>query len=152
LAAVCDILVAAETANFCLSEARLGLLPATISPYVLRALGERACQRYLLSAERFSAAEAQRLGFVHQLCAPADLDAQVQTLATTLAANGPAATRACKRLIRELSGQELTNELRADTARRIADIRCSPEGREGIAAFLGKRPPNWLPAPDTPAA
>ena len=150
LAAVCDILVAAESAHFCLSEAKLGLLPATISPYVLRALGERACQRYLLSAERFSAAEAHRLGFVQQLCAAEELDAQVQALVATLVANGPAATRACKRLIYDITGQPLTEALRTDTARRIADIRCSPEGREGVAAFLGKRPPHWLPDPGTP--
>ena len=144
LAAVCDILVAADSAGFCLSESRLGLLPATISPYVMQALGLRAAQRYMFTAERFSAGEAQRLGLVHELCPAAEIDARVQALVTAVVANGPAAVRACKRLLQDLAGREISPELRADTARRIADIRCSPEGREGVSAFLAKRPPNWL--------
>jgi len=144
LAAVCDILVAADSAGFCLSESRLGLLPATISPYVMQALGLRAAQRYMFTAERFSAGEAQRLGLVHELCPAAEIDARVQALVTAVVANGPAAVRACKRLLQDLAGREISPELRADTARRIADIRCSPEGREGVSAFLAKRPPDWL--------
>lgn len=144
LAAVCDIAVAAEPVQFCLSEARLGLLPATIGPYVVRALGERAAQRYFTTAERFSAAQAHRLGLVHELCAPEALDATVQALVSTLVANGPQAVRASKRLVHDLAQQPLTAELRADTARRIADIRGSAEGREGVSAFLAKRPPAWL--------
>lgn len=144
LAAVCDILVAAEGVNFCLSEAKLGLLPATIGPYVVRALGERASQRYFVTAERFDAATAKSLGFVHECVAPELLDQQVQTLVAALVANGPAAVKACKRLVQDLAGQPITPELRADTARRIADIRASAEGKEGVQSFLQKRPASWL--------
>ncbi|MFZ5548776.1 MAG: enoyl-CoA hydratase/isomerase family protein [Pseudomonadota bacterium] len=144
LAAVCDILVAAEGVNFCLSEAKLGLLPATIGPYVVRALGERASQRYFVTAERFDAATAKSLGFVHECVAPELLDQQVQTIVAALVANGPAAVKACKRLVQDLAGQPITPELRANTARRIADIRASAEGKEGVQSFLQKRPAAWL--------
>ncbi len=144
LAAVCDIVVAADHVQFCLSEARLGLLPATIGPYVVKALGERASQRYFVTAERFSAAEAHRLGFVHELCPAEALDATVQRLVEALVANGPAAVRACKRLVQDVAGRPVTPELRAETARRIADIRASAEGREGVQSFLAKRAPSWL--------
>jgi len=144
LAAVCDILVAAEGVNFCLSEAKLGLLPATIGPYVVRALGERASQRYFMTAERFDAAQAKSLGFVHECVAPDLLDQQVQTIVAALVANGPAAVKACKRLVQDLAGQTITPALRADTAKRIADIRASAEGREGVQSFLQKRPAYWL--------
>jgi methylglutaconyl-CoA hydratase len=144
LAAVCDVLVAADTAHFCLSEAKLGLLPATIGPYVLRALGERASQRYFVSAERFSATQAQQLGFVHQICSADSLDGQIDALLSAIGANGPAAVRASKALLRDLTGQPLSAELRADTARRIADIRSSAEGKEGVSSFLQKRAPAWL--------
>jgi methylglutaconyl-CoA hydratase len=144
LAAVCDVLVASDNVAFCLSEARLGLLPATIGPYVVRALGERAAQRYFTTAERFTAAEAHRLGFVHELTSPETLDEAVQNIVKSLVANGPAAVRACKRLVQDLAGQALTAELRADTARRIADIRASAEGKEGVQSFLQKRSPGWL--------
>lgn len=143
LAACCDVLVAAEGAHFCLSEARLGLLPATISPYVLRALGEQASRRYFITAERFSAAEAQRLGFVHVLCTPEALDAEVNRLVAALVANGPQAVKASKRLVQDLAGLPITEALRADTARRIADIRASDEGKEGVQSFLNKRDPAW---------
>ena len=145
LAAAADIVVAAEGVQFCLSEARLGLLPATIGPYVVKALGERASQRYFVTAERFDAATAQRLGFVHELAAPGALDATVQGLVTALVANGPAAVRACKRLVQDVAARPLTDDLRAETARRIADIRASDEGREGVRSFLEKRAPAWLP-------
>lgn len=143
LAAICDVLVAVEGATFCLSEARLGLLPATISPYVVRAMGAQAARRYMVTAERFSAAQAHALGMVHELATPETLDATVDGIVATLANNGPAAARACKALVRDVAGQPLTAELRADTARRIADIRASEEGREGLASFLDKRAPNW---------
>ena len=143
LAAVCDVLVAADGMHFCLSEAKLGLLPATIGPYVVRALGEQASRRYFITAERFSAAEAHRLGFVHELASPDTIDAKVAAIVQTLVANGPAAVKASKQLVQDLAGQALTAELRADTARRIADIRASDEGREGVQAFLNKRPPPW---------
>lgn len=145
LAAICDVLVAVEGATFCLSEARLGLLPATISPYVIRAMGAQAARRYMVTAERFSAAQARALGMVHELTAPETLDAKVDEIVATLVNNGPAAARACKALVRDVAGQPLTAQLRADTARRIADIRASDEGREGLASFLNKRAPNWLP-------
>lgn len=144
LAAVCDMLVAAEGAHFCLSEAKLGLLPATIGPYVVAALGVRASQRYFTTAERFTAAEAHRLGFVHEVCAADALDARVETLVAALCANGPAAVRACKQLVADVAGRPITPELRADTARRIADIRASAEGKEGVSSFLNKRAPSWL--------
>lgn len=144
LAAVCDILVAAEGVNFCLSEAKLGLLPATIGPYVVRALGERASQRYFVTAERFDAATAKSLGLVHECVAPELLDQQVQAVVAALVANGPAAVKACKRLVQDLAGQAITPDLRADTARRIADIRASAEGKEGVQSFLQKRPASWL--------
>lgn len=144
LAAVCDVLVAAEGVQFCLSEAKLGLLPATIGPYVVRALGEQASRRYFLTAERFDAARAHALGFVHEVV-PADaLDAKVDEIVAALVANGPEAVKACKRLVHDVAGAPLSAELRADTARRIADIRASDEGREGVQSFLQKRAPSWL--------
>lgn len=143
LAACCDVLVAAEGMHFCLSEARLGLLPATISPYVMRAMGEQAARRYFITAERLSAAQAREMGFVHELVAPDALDAKVDEIVALLVANGPSAVRACKRLVQDFAGHEITPELRAETARRIADIRASDEGREGVQAFLNKREPAW---------
>ncbi|MCE2915888.1 MAG: enoyl-CoA hydratase/isomerase family protein [Rubrivivax sp.] len=143
LAAVCDVLVAAEGVHFCLSEARLGLLPATIGPYVVRALGEQASRRFFTTAERFSAAEAQRLGFVHEVVSSETLDAKVAEIVAALVANGPAAVQACKRLVKDLAESPLTAELRDDTARRIADIRASDEGRAGVQAFLNKSDPPW---------
>jgi methylglutaconyl-CoA hydratase len=145
LAAVCDILVASDAATFCLSEARLGLLPATIAPYVIRALGEQASRRYFATAERFGAAEARALGFVHELCGADALDAKVDEIVRLLVANGPMATRACKKLVQDVAGLPITGDLRAETARRIADIRASDEGREGLQSFLEKRRPGWLP-------
>lgn len=144
LAAVCDVLVASDAAAFCLSEAKLGLLPATIGPYVVKALGERAAQRYFTTAERFTAAEAHRLGFVHELSSPETIDVAVGNIVKALVANGPAAVRACKRLVQDVAGQPITAEMRADTAKRIADIRASAEGKEGVQSFLGKRAPSWI--------
>ena len=143
LASICDVLVASSNVTFCLSEARLGLLPATISPYVIRAMGVQAARRYFTTAERLSAAQAHGMGLVHELCEPEALDAKVAEIVATLVANGPAAVKACKRLVRDVSGQDLTEALRAETARRIADIRASNEGKEGLQSFLGKRSPNW---------
>jgi len=143
LAAVCDVRIAAEGMHFCLSEARLGLLPATIGPYVLRALGEPASRRYFVTAERFSAARALALGFVHEVTAPAALDAQVAEIVAALVANGPQAVRASKQLVLDLAGREIDAALREDTARRIADTRAGDEGREGMSSFLDKREPAW---------
>ena len=144
LAAVCDVLVAADGASFCLSEAKLGLLPATISPYVVRALGEQASRRYFVTAERFSAVQAQALGFVHAVCSLDEIDAKVDELVAAIVANGPMAVRACKRLVQDVAGRPIDEALRDDTAARIADIRASDEGREGVQSFLGKRKPSWL--------
>jgi methylglutaconyl-CoA hydratase len=143
LAAVCDVLVAAEGMQFCLSEARLGLLPATIGPYLVRALGEQASRRYFVTAERFDATTAMALGFVHEVVPADQLDAKVAEILGAVVANGPAAVKACKRLVKEVSAGGIDAALREDTARRIADIRASAEGREGVAAFLGKRDPAW---------
>jgi methylglutaconyl-CoA hydratase len=144
LAAVCDVLVAAEGVQFCLSEAKLGLLPATIGPYVVKAMGEQAARRWFVTAERFSAAQAQAMGFVHEVVGAESLDAKVEELVAALVANGPMAVRACKRLVQDIAGRPIDVDLRAETARRIADIRASDEGREGIQSFLAKRAPNWL--------
>jgi methylglutaconyl-CoA hydratase len=144
LAAVCDVVVAAENAHFCLSEAKLGLLPATIAPYVVKALGEQAARRYFVSAERFDAVTAKRLGFVHEVAAPEALDAKLDEILAAIVANGPAAVKACKLLVKHVAARPITPELRADTAQRIADIRASDEGREGLQSFLSKRKPSWL--------
>ena len=144
LAAVCDVLIAAEGMQFCLSEARLGLLPATIAPYVVKALGEQAARRYFTTAERFDAAAAKALGFVHEAVAAEALDAKVDEIVAAIVANGPAAVKACKQLVKDVAARPVTPELRADTARRIADIRASDEGKEGVQSFLSKRKPNWL--------
>jgi len=144
LASVCDIRVVADAVTFSLSEARLGLLPATISPYVIRAMGEQAARRYFVTAERFGPGEAKAMGFAHEVCAVAAIDEVVGRFTAAIVANGPMATRACKQLVRDVAGREISAELRADTARRIADIRASAEGREGIQSFLDKRAPAWL--------
>lgn len=144
LVAACDIAVAAEGAQFCLSEVKLGLIPATISPYVIKAMGEQAARRYFLTAERFSAQEAQRIGFVHALAAPAELDGCVAAIIKSLVANSPHAVRQAKALVREVAGKTIDDALVADSARRIAAIRASAEGRDGVASFLEKRKPSWI--------
>jgi len=143
LAAACDVLLASDNVHFCLSEAKLGLLPATIAPYVVRAMGEQAARRYFVTAERFSAAQAQAMGFVHEVVAADALDAKVTEVVAALVANGPAAVKACKQLVKDVAAAPITPALRDDTARRIADIRASSEGREGVQAFLNKRDPSW---------
>lgn len=143
LVAACDIAVASANANFCLSEAKLGLLPATISPYVIRAMGEQAARRYFITAERFDAAEALRLGFLHAVVPPQELDEKVAEIAATLVNNSPNAVRESKRLVQEVAGREIDSDLLADTANRIAAIRASDEGRDGVRSFLEKRAPMW---------
>ena len=138
LVAACDIIVAVDEANFCLSEVKLGLIPATISPYVIKAMGENASRRYFLTAERFSAREALRIGFAHEL------DAKVAEIVKALVNNSPHAVRQAKALVRDVAGQPVNDALLADTAERIAHIRASEQGREGVASFLEKRKPNWL--------
>jgi methylglutaconyl-CoA hydratase len=144
LVAACDIAVAAATANFCLSETRLGLIPATIGPYVVRAMGEQAARRYALTAERFDAAEALRLGFVHAVVPAESLDAKVSEILAALLQTSAHAVREAKRLVREVAGRPIDELLVADTAERIAAIRSSPDGREGVRAFLDKRKPRWV--------
>jgi methylglutaconyl-CoA hydratase len=145
LVAVCDIALAADSAQFCLSEVKLGLIPATISPYVIRAMGARAAHRYFLTAERFSAAEALRIGFVHEVVAADQLDAKFGDIARSLVQAGPAAVKACKALLQDVAGHEISQLLVDRTVQGIADIRVSDEGCEGIQSFLGKRKPGWLP-------
>ncbi len=144
LVAACDIAVSVGTAHYCLSEVKLGLLPSTISPYVIRAMGARAAHRYFLTAERFSAAEALRIGFVHEVVTADALDAKVAELAQALVNAGPAAVKACKKLVQDVAGYDITPELVAMTVGSIADVRVSPEGREGLQSFLNKRKPNWI--------
>ncbi|GLU31920.1 enoyl-CoA hydratase/isomerase family protein [Trinickia caryophylli] len=143
LVAASDIVVAVEGARFCLSEARLGLAAATIGPYVVRAIGERAARRYFATAEAFDCAAAQRLGLVHERVAADALDAAVGTLCAALVANGPQAVRESKRLVLDVASRPLDDALIDETATRIARIRASAEGREGIASFLEKRAPSW---------
>lgn len=144
LVAACDIIVAVEEANFCLSEVKLGLIPATISPYVIKAMGETASRRYFLTAERFGAREALRIGFVHEVVSAQALDAKVAEIVKALVNNSPNAVQQAKVLVREVAGQEVNDGLLADTAERIAQIRASDQGREGVASFLEKRKPAWL--------
>ena len=148
LVACCDIAVCSHGASFALSEARLGLVPAVISPYVVAAIGERAARRYFLTGERMEAAEAWRLGLVHDL-APTDaqMDEKIDAIVEALLQCGPVAQREAKELIRAVAGKPIHSELIQDTAERIARIRSSPEAKEGVAAFLEKRRAGWLPPP-----
>jgi methylglutaconyl-CoA hydratase len=145
LAAACDIVVAADAANFILSEVKLGLVAATISPHVVRAMGARQAARYMLTAEKFDAARAQELGLVHEIVAPQALDAQVERLVQQLLGASPAALAATKRLLADVVEAPVDDVLLAATAKCIADARVSAEGREGIGAFLEKRAPAWAP-------
>ena len=143
LVAACDIAVGTPEAKFCLSEAKLGLSPATISPYVMRAMGERNARRYFLTAEVFDAEEALRVGMLSSLVPASALDSAVDELAKHLLAGGPEAHAKIKALIRAVAGRRPDDALVAETAQRIAEIRGSPEGEEGIAAFLEKRKASW---------
>lgn len=144
LVAACDMAVSVDTAQYCLSEVKLGLLPSTISPYVIRAMGARAAHRYFLTAERFSATEALRIGFVHEVVAAAELDGKVAELSQALVNAGPEAVKLCKKLVQDVAGHDITPELVTMTVGSIADVRVSPEGREGLQSFLQKRKPNWI--------
>jgi methylglutaconyl-CoA hydratase len=143
LVAACDMAVGTTEAKFCFSEAKLGLSPATISPHVLRAIGERAARRYFLTAEVFDAGEAHRIGMLSLLVPPSEIDSEIEKLLVHLLAGGPEAMRKIKELVRAVAARPLDDALVADTAKRIAEIRVSPEGREGIASFLEKRKPSW---------
>jgi methylglutaconyl-CoA hydratase len=144
LVACCDVAVSVDTAGFCLSEVKLGLIPATISPYVIRAMGARVAHRYFLTAERFSAQEALRLGFVHEVVSTDALDAKVDEITKALVSNSPNAVKVCKKLVADVAFAPISQPLVSKTVEGIADIRASSEGREGVSAFLGKRKPSWL--------
>jgi len=146
LAACCDIAIAAVEATFALSEAKLGLIPATISPYVIEAIGARQARRYFLTAERFEAAEAYRIGLVHDIVPGGQLDDRVNEMLGALLLAGPQAQLECKALIRGVAHRSIDADVIAGTAQHIAKVRASPEGKEGVAAFLGKRSPAWVPA------
>lgn len=143
LVAACDIAIAADAVQFALTEVRLGLIPATIGAYVVAAIGARACRRYFLTAERFGAAEAHRLGLVHEVVGPDDLDAAAERHIANLLAGGPLALAAAKALIPAVDGP-MDDAMMADTASRIAQARASEEGREGLASFFDKRKPGWV--------
>ena len=144
LVAVCDMAVAAYDAEFCLSEVRLGLFPSTIGPYVVRAMGERAARRYCLSAEPFTAAEAYRIGFISDIAPLDELDARINELLGRLIQGGPVAQALSKEWIRAVAGVPITPDLVKDSAARLAEVRASEEGREGIRSFIEKRKPSWL--------
>jgi methylglutaconyl-CoA hydratase len=143
LCAACDIGIASSDAVFALSEAKLGLIPAVISPYVIEAIGARAARRYMLTAERFDAPTAQALGLVSAVVAADQLLVEARRIGEILLENGPQAVREAKSLVAYVSGRRNDAELRAGTARRIARLRATPEGREGVSAFLEKRKPSW---------
>lgn len=145
LATACDMAVASRDTRFALTETRLGLIPSTISPYVLRAIGPRAASRWFLTAETFDAAEAWRIGLIHDLCEPDALDVHINDLLGKLLLASPAALTESKRLIREVPHYAIDTPLLEETASRLAALRASPEGQEGIAAFLEKRSPDWAP-------
>lgn len=141
LAACCDIALATPASSFCLSEVKIGLIPAVISPYVMRAIGTRQARRYMVTAERFGADMAQQIGLVHEVVD--DLQTAVRPLLDTLVGNGPAAVTAAKQLALDIDQQPLNAATRRVTIERIAAIRVSAEGQEGLSAFLEKRTPNW---------
>jgi methylglutaconyl-CoA hydratase len=143
LICACDLAIAASNATFCLSEVKLGLIPAVISPFVINAMGRRNAMRYMLTAEVFDAATARDIDVVHDIVEPDSLHATVESWAATLAKNGPRALVEVKKLIRDVHGRHIDDDLSEMTAERIARIRVSPEGQEGLRAFLDKRPPAW---------
>jgi methylglutaconyl-CoA hydratase len=145
LVTACDIALASTDAKFCLSEVKLGLIPAMISPYVIKAMGESTARRYFLTAEVIEAAEAYRIGLIHDLSMPVELDDKVNEVLGHLVQGGPQALRETKRLIRDVSGRAIDDALLADTAERIARVRAGDEGQEGIASFFEKRKPAWVP-------
>lgn len=144
LVAACDIAIGVQDAGFCLSEVKLGLIPATISPYVIKAMGASAARRYFLTAERFSAQEAHRIGFLHEVVEADALDSVTAGIVKALVSASPNAVKEAKRLVQDVTGVPLTDALIANTAERIAVIRASDEGREGVRSFLEKRKPGWL--------
>ncbi|WP_448566748.1 enoyl-CoA hydratase/isomerase family protein [Thalassotalea ganghwensis] len=143
LASCCDIVIASEKASFCLSEVKLGLIPATISPYVINAIGQKACRRYFVTAERFFADKAKALGLVSEVVSSAELDKAVDEMILTILANGPEAVCQAKQLALDVAYQDIDEALIELTSERIASIRVSAEGQEGLTAFFEKRQANW---------
>jgi methylglutaconyl-CoA hydratase len=151
LAAACDICVASDRAVFATSEVKFGIIPSAISPYVIRAIGERQAYRYFQTAERISAARAREIGLVHEVTdSEGGLDPQIEAIVEALLAGGPNAQAAATDLIRAVANKPVTDEVVDDTARRIATLRATPEAREGLSAFLGKRPPAWMVSASAP--
>ena len=144
LVAACDISVVSLDANFCLSETKLGLIPATIGPYVLRAMNANIARRYFLTAEKFNAAEAFRIGLVHEITVPEELDGKVNEILGALMLTSQTAVAEAKRLVRDLTARTIDDALVTDTAQRIADIRITQDAREGVRSFLDKRKPRWV--------
>lgn len=144
LAACCDIALAAESATFALSEVRLGLIPSTIGPYVVAAIGARAAGRYFLTGERFGASAARALGLVHEVVPLSELPGAGERIISAILASGPKAVAEAKALVRVVAGHPITETLIEDTVRRIARIRSGEEAREGFDAFLAKRKPSWV--------
>lgn len=152
LVCTCDLAVVSSDASFCLSEVRIGLVPATISPYVLEAMGVQAAKRYMLTAEILSAQDAVRLGIAQEVSAPESMDATVDQALAWLMRGGPEALKTTKQMIASVARAPLDEDLSASMARLIADVRASPEGMEGVASYLEKRAPRWqLPAPEVAA-
>ena len=145
LIAACDFALGSSNGHFCISEVRLGLIPAVISPYVLRAIGQRNASRYFLTAERFDAQTALGIGLLHEVVAPPHLDERLEEITSALLAGAPAAQAEAKQLIAAVANQAITPDLLDDTAQRIAKRRAHPEAAEGLAAFLAKRPATWVP-------
>jgi methylglutaconyl-CoA hydratase len=144
LVACCDVVVAGEDALFGTTEVRLGIMPAVIGPYVIAAIGARQARRLMLTGERITAHEAARIGLVHEVVAGDLLDAAVERVVSDLLKGGPRAIAAAKRLVHDLAGRPVEQELIDETARRIATLRATPEAREGLSAFLEKRKPGWI--------
>jgi len=144
LLAACDIAVSAHDASFCLSETKLGLIPATIGPYVIRAMGSHYARRYFLTAEKFDAGEAYRIGLIHDIAPADELDGKVNELLGALMQTSANAVTEAKRLVRDLAGRPIDDSIVADTAERIAQVRVTEDGREGVRSFLEKRKPRWV--------
>jgi methylglutaconyl-CoA hydratase len=141
--AACDIAIASEDATFCLSEVRLGIVPGMISPYVVRAIGERTARRYFQTAEVFDAHEARRIGLIHEVVAPDALDERIAKLLKQLRSAAPGARAVAKKLAGDIAGRSIDDALIRETSELIADVRAQPEAREGLSAFLEKRKPSW---------
>ena len=143
LEAACDICIASLKATFATSEVKFGIIPSAISPYVVRAIGARQSSRYFQTAERIDARRALQIGLVHEAVDDEGLDAAIEAIVRSLLAGGPKAQAAAKKLIRDVADRPIVDELVEETARRIAALRTTPEAKEGLAAFIEKRPPHW---------